>query len=341
MLHTEFFPCCYRQKVLGRQDLSAALMDISKHNSEHTALWELLLNKTARLDTVPAGDALVATLHKAVEDRDVELVRLILKYYRPLAEASTKTVCLAATNGDCVVLMALLEHASAPETASRAFEAMTTENTVHSKGAGGLACAKALLEADVAQTGRNQALALLVEDADGEHYYRPYLDLLLTHSASVNASGGRCLQTTAKKGNRDLFLHLILQGDADSQSVTQALPFLFLSSMLEETMCEILRVCFAGDAQPIVSAGNSAASAQPLTHLSLTHRPSGSLLLRTLLSLGYDLQWSRNVSLQPELAEERVNPLLWALSREEDSVVETEVLQVMLEDGGKQSVLAL
>jgi ankyrin repeat protein len=209
--------------AIGQKPPSPSSLDMAV-STAYTSPGHDLEKKTALIEIClcggAKGDHTAKTLLKAVEEKQAELVDLLLAYEASVNYEGGSVIKHVILDGQNELMLKLLQKSPSPISLSNAVDSAMTLNDLSVM----YDVIKELLNAGASGDAINQALITAVKLAPDPHAYKITQLLLDRGRADINFQEGKALQLMAASGTVDV-LRLLLASESTVVSVNAAFPF--------------------------------------------------------------------------------------------------------------------
>lgn len=286
----------------------------------------------------PVPNAVHLALTRAVNEEDPEerLIQLLVANRASPTANGCQTLVDAARKLSASQFASLLESRISPEEATTAFGGeYTAANSQFWLSERGHDIARCLLRKGACGDVVGSALVAVVSnhgkcDADMSG---AFIDLLLKYDADINYNHGEILQEAAAKGDRDL-LRKLLQQQPNSESLTLAFPRIFEAGCEDEVNDLINLFVEYHDGDNKLDMMFAYPGSEPVMVQALSRFPRSTRILQALLDVGYYHDQMVTTTVLPEIQQEQVNLLTWALLQPQKKI-SSAVLNVLIDKGGR------
>lgn len=194
------------------------------------AIAKVLLEKAPGI----TRDIISSYLEQIAEEKDHDLLTLLMSYKPDTSYNSGASIVLAARMGDAKSTLILSQGKLSQETIDKAFEQMLVDRTIQKKALG-IPTAKILLERGVSQHLVDRAL-LEAFDEEITDLTKGVVELLIPHKPSVSMGNAKAFVNTASNGEIQLFRCLASQ----KPDLNIVIPALIQSMKDEEVLISFL-----------------------------------------------------------------------------------------------------
>ncbi|TQV92725.1 hypothetical protein V2A60_009190 [Cordyceps javanica] len=281
-------------------------------------------------------------LNDAVNEDDPEerLVRLLLENGASATSNSCKSLVDAVQNMASSSLSLMLQRDISPKDINQAFNgAFTTETFNKWFTPRGLETAQLLLNKGASGDALSNCLLLVMKNStlDSGDLADQFVEVLVSHGADVNYHRGEPLQQAASVANIE-WTRKLLGCKPTSETLSLAFQCIFDTALSQEEVLGLFRL-FAeyrdGDAQIDVMV--TLQGSEPVLVRAMKQYPRSPMILSTLLDAGYYHDQLATYTLHPDIGEEEVTLLSWAISQPQKRV-STSVIELLVERGAKVNV---
>lgn len=286
----------------------------------------------------PCEDLHIA-LNDAVNEEDPEerLVGLLLDHGASATSNGCKSLVDAVQNMASAPLSLMLKRDIAQADINQVFNgAFTTETIGKWFTTRGLETAQLLLDKGAHGDALSNCLLLVMQRSTKEtsDLADQFVDVLVNHGADVNYNRGQPLQQAASVANVN-WTRKLLSRQPTSETLSLAFQCIFDTALSQDEVLGLFRL-FAeyreGDAQIDVMV--TLKDSEPVLVRALNQYPRSPMIISTLLDAGYYHDQLSTYQLHPDVGEEEVTLLSWAIAQPQKRV-STSVIELLVERGGK------
>lgn len=278
-------------------------------------------------------------LNDAVNEEHPEehLVRLLLDNGASAAANNCKSLVDAVQNMASPCLSLMLQLGTAQKDVNRAFNgAFTTENISKWFTRRGLETAQLLLDKEASGDVLGNCLLLVMQNSTPEtnDLADEFVEVLVSHGADVNYNRGQPLQQAASVANI-AWTRKLLDCKPTSETLSLAFQCIFDTALNQEEVLALFKL-FAeyrdGEAQIDVMV--TLQGSEPVLVRAMKQYPRSPMILSTLLDAGYYHDQLTTYTLHPDVGEEEITLLSWAIAQPQKRVSKA-VIELLIERGGK------
>ncbi|KAM4058904.1 ankyrin repeats (3 copies) domain-containing protein [Hirsutella rhossiliensis] len=309
------------------------------------ACWGLERDSRYRVvcSLVKAGLQVTEDLHTALndavneEDPEERLIRLLLNHGASPSANGCKTLVDAARSMSPSSLALLLQRELSKEDITQAFsQAFASNNFDDWFTEVGIETAKLLLSRGVHAEALSCALVSIMKRSTPESrdFANPFFDLLMAHEPDVDYNDGELLQQAASMADVPWTAKL-LECHPSAHALSVAFQCIFDTVLTQDGVLDLFKM-FAeyqhGEVGIDVMIGLP--GSEPVLVRAIKQYPRSTAVLSTLLDAGFYHDQATTCSIGPEMEEEEVTLLLWAIAQPQKRV-SSAVIELLVERGAK------
>ncbi|KAI9152135.1 Lymphoid-specific helicase [Paramyrothecium foliicola] len=312
------------------------------------ASWELTRDNRFRIlsDLFKAGLPVTEDLHIALnnavneEEPEERLVRLLLEHGASPVANECKTLMDATRNPQSSVFSLLMAQDLSSSDINQAFShGFAADNFDAWFTEDGLEIARLLLQKGTGGAALSGTLLLVMKNSDerNDDLAETFFDLLIGYNPDVDFDEGCLLREAASKANFE-WSHKLLACGPSATTISNAFHHIFDTALSEERALELFEVFTdhqQGESRVDVMA--SPPGSQPVLVQAMSQFPRSLKILETLLNAGYYYDQATKYKLYPDLEEEEITLLTWAIAQPQKRI-SSSLIQLLIDRGAKINV---
>ncbi|OAA80234.1 Ankyrin repeat-containing domain protein [Akanthomyces lecanii RCEF 1005] len=297
-------------------------------------------------DLIKAGlqpcEDLHMVLNDAVNEEDPEerLVRLLLDSGASATANSCKSLVDAVQNMASPCLSLMLQRDTAQKHVNHAFNGAFTTKTINKWFTHrGLETAQLLLDKGASGDALSNSLLMVMQRSTPEtiDLANEFVEILVSHGADVNYNRGQPLQQAASVANIE-WTRKLLGCKPTSETLSLAFQCIFDTALSQDEVLALFKL-FAEyrDGEARIDVMVTLQGSEPVLVRAMKQYPRSPMILSTLLEAGYYHDQLTTYTLHPDVGEEEVTLLSWAIAQPQKRVSKA-VIELLIERGAKVNV---
>ncbi|KAH7324660.1 putative multiple ankyrin repeats single kh domain protein [Stachybotrys elegans] len=291
---------------------------------------------------LPVNGELHSALNDAINEEDPEerLIKMLMGHGASAGANGAKTLIDATKNNAASILPILLSQTTGSEEIKEAFkQSFAAENFEGWFTETGLDTAIMLLEKGARGEAISNALVLAMSKSPPSEraLADQFVEVLVSYEPDVNFADGEPLKQAASMANVK-WTRQLLSCHPSANTLLVAFHHIFDTALSQDEALELFRLFTEHDEDGVrIDVMTSPSGSKPVLVQAMMQFPRSLTILETLLNAGYYHDQATRCQLHPDVEEEEVTLLTWAIAQPQKRI-SSALIQLLLDRGCKVNV---